>query len=125
MSDVVSAYLGLSPFERLLNQKIPFVIPDETRYRGAYVVAPSGRGKTTLLKAFIAQDLLKVAKGEASIVVMNSDRDLIDDIAKLKAFAPGQPLHGKLVLLEPDMDYPLALNLFAMGKDRFDKYDAN
>jgi hypothetical protein len=125
MSDVVSAYLGASPFQRLLNQQIPFVIPDETRYRGAYIVAPTGRGKTTLLKAFIAQDLMRVAKGEASIVVINSDRDLIDDITKLKTFAPGQPLYGKLIVLEPDMEFPLALNLFAMGKDRFEKYDAN
>ena len=124
MSDVVSAYLG-APFQRLLNQHIPFVIPDETRYRGAYIVAPTGRGKTTLLKAFIAQDLMRVAKGEASIVVINSDRDLIDDITKLKTFAPGQPLHGKLIVLEPDMEFPLALNLFAMGKERFEKYDAN
>ena len=99
--------------------------PTKTRYRGAYVVAPTGRGKTTLLKALLAQDLLKVAKGEASIVVINSDRDLIDDVAKLKAFAPGQPLDGKLILIEPDMDYPLALNLFAMGKERFERYDAN
>lgn len=125
MPDVVSAYLGLSPFERLLEQQIPFVIPDETRYRGAYVVAPSGRGKTTLLKAFIAQDLLKVAKGEASIVVINSDRDLIDNLAKLKAFAPGQPLHERLIVIEPDMAFPLALNLFSMGRERFETYDAN
>jgi hypothetical protein len=125
MPDVVSAYLAGSPFDRLLNQPVPFVIPDEMRYRGAYVVAPTGRGKTTLLKALIAQDLLKVAKGEASVVVINSDRDLIDDIAKLKAFAPGQALHGKLVVLEPDMEFPLALNLFAMGKNRFETYDAN
>src|SRR5579859_6922010 len=125
MPDVVSAYLGPSPFERLLNQQIPFVIPEETRYRGAYVVAPSGRGKTTLLKAFIAQDLLKVAKGEASIVVINSDRDLIEDIARLKAFAPGQQLQDRLIVVEPDMAFPLALNLFAMGRERFETYDAN
>jgi hypothetical protein len=56
---------------------------------------------------------------------MNSDRDLIEDILTLKVFAPGQPLAGKLTLLEPDMDYPLALNLFAMGKDRLDAYGKN
>jgi hypothetical protein len=49
---------------------------------------------------------------------MDSQNELIPNLAKLNVFAPGEPLHGKLVYLEPDPDYPLALNIFDVDKDR-------
>ncbi|HZS53835.1 MAG TPA: hypothetical protein VFA65_05495 [Bryobacteraceae bacterium] len=97
-----------------------FELPLETRYRGMYVVAPPGRGKTTALKTQIHRDLELVCAGEASIVVMNSDRDLIDDIANLRMFA--EELRGKLIVVEPSIEHPLALNIFAMGRQRSSSY---
>ncbi len=66
----------------------------------------------------IADDLKKVARNECSIFVMDSQNELVPDISKLEMFAPGRPLHNKLIYLEPDPDYPLALNIFDTNKTR-------
>lgn len=89
---------------------VPFEIPQDTRYSGMWVVAPPKRGKTTLLTSMILEDLKLVANNEASIVVVDSKGDLIDTIKNLAVFASGNLLSGKLVLIEPDPDHPLALN---------------
>jgi hypothetical protein len=66
----------------------------------------------------IAEDLKKVARNEASMFVMDSQNELIPDIARLELFAPGRPLHDKLIYLEPNPDFPLALNIFDINKKR-------
>lgn len=93
----------------------PFSFPENTRFSHTWIVAPPDAGKTTLLENLIVDDLPKVAKGHASVFVLDSQNEMIPRIAKLKAFAPGGPLEGRLVLLEIDPDYPLALNLFDVG----------
>lgn len=93
-----------------------FAIPDDARFRHQWVVAPSGAGKTTLLQTQIVGDLYRVIDGECSVVVIDSQNVLIPKIAHLNLFARGQPLHGKLVLLEPDPDYPPALNVLDFGQ---------
>jgi hypothetical protein len=104
----------LSPNE---STRLPFELPLVSRFKHQWVISPSGGGKTTLLESQIIRDLDKVARGECSVVVIDSQavpgkESLIPNIAWLKVFAPGQPLAGKLVLLEPDPEYPLALNMF-------------
>lgn len=54
---------------------------------------------------------------------MDSAGDLIDQISGLNIFAPGQPLDGKLIVIRPDLEYPPALNLFDLGRDRISSYD--
>jgi hypothetical protein len=95
---------------------VPFDIPEDARIRHQWIVGAPGSGKTTFISAMIADDLKKVARNEASIFVMDSQNELIPDIANLELFAPGRPLHGKLIYLEPDPDYPLALNIFDTNK---------
>jgi hypothetical protein len=47
---------------------------------------------------------------------MESNRDLIKAIEGLKVFAPGEPLEGKLVVIDAeDVEWPIALNLFDVG----------
>jgi hypothetical protein len=87
------------------------------RHEGTWICARPGSGKSQLIQAWIAHDLQGVLRGDTSIVLMESTKDMIDKVAGLKVFAPGQPLHGKLVILDPDPEYPLALNIFAVGKD--------
>jgi hypothetical protein len=77
-----------------------------------WIVAPPDSGKTTFISSMIADDLKRVARGECSIFVMDSQNELIPDIAALEMFAPGRPLHDKLIYLEPTSRYPLALNIF-------------
>jgi hypothetical protein len=102
--------------EEMEKQTSPFDIPEENRFRGQWIVGAPGAGKTTFISAMIAEDLKKVARNEASIFVMDSQNELIPDIARLEMFAPGRPLHGKLIYLEPDPDFPLALNIFDTNK---------
>ena len=102
----------------LAAQSTPLPIDNALRFRHQFVVGPTGSGKTTFLSAQINADLDKVARGEASVFVMDSQNELVPNIAKLARFAPGGDLAGKLVYLEPDPDFPLALNIFDFDKTR-------
>lgn len=115
---IVAAYLGGTPWRAAFATPVPFSF-EERRFQHQWVIAPTGSGKTQLLKAQIVADLPKVARGEASVVVLDSQGTkpgtLIGDLIRLKLFAPGGPLEGRLVFLDPDPAYPLALNLFDFG----------
>lgn len=99
----------------------PVALPDKVRFEHQWLIALPGSGKTTLLIAQILEDLKLVEAGKASVIVIDSQgenrQSLFRQIARLKEFAPGQPLHDRLVLLEPSEKYPLALNPFDMGAD--------
>jgi hypothetical protein len=75
-------------------------IPEETRFSGHWVVAPPGRGKTTLLHAFIAEDLER----DAAVILIDSKGDLIDPIKNLRS------IKDRLVLIEPNPESAFALN---------------
>lgn len=123
--NLIYAYLKDTPLLQIFDDStVPFTIPDQARFEHGWILAPQGTGKTQLIQFLVSCDLEKVARNEASVVVMDSQGDLIEQIGSLKEFAPDGPLHDRLVLIEPDIDYPLALNIFDMGKDRLDDYSA-
>lgn len=123
--DVVEAFLGGTPLKPPFECQIPFDIPDTVRMEHTWICAGSGHGKTQALQCLISTDLASVARGDASVVVIDSQGDLINNIASLKVFAPGQPLHDRLCLIDPtDIEYPVALNLFDTGLRRLDGYSA-
>src|SRR5262249_35281962 len=112
-AEIVEAYLKGTPFAELLLCPVPFTIPEKARFEHQWIVAPPGAGKSTLIQHLIGQDLELVAAGKASIVVMESNRDLIKAVEGLKDFAPGERLEGKLVVIDAeDIEWPIALNLF-------------
>lgn len=117
-AEIVSTYLRGTGLEELFETYVPFVLPPKARFEHQWIVGGTGTGKTTFISAMLMDDLARVAAGEASVFVMDSQNELIPSLANLKIFAPGQPLHGKLVYLEPDPDYPLALNIFDVDKER-------
>jgi len=98
--ELVDTYLGGTPFRELLLTPVPFSLPDEQRFSGHWIIAPPGRGKTTLLHSMFLDDL----KRDASIIVMDSKGDLINPIRELAV------VKDRLVLIEPDPAHPLALN---------------
>jgi len=52
-----------------------------------------------------------------------SQGDLIRNIANLAEFAPGGPLHDRVVIIDPtDVEYPVSLNLFDVGIERLQAY---
>ncbi|MEY9748885.1 hypothetical protein ABIF65_008259 [Bradyrhizobium japonicum] len=114
--EIVEAYLRETPFLDLFLLAAPFSLPEKSRFEHQWIVAPPGAGKSTLLQYLISRDLERVASDQASIVVMESNRDLIKAIEGLKVFAPGAPLQDKLVVIDAeDIEWPVALNLFDVG----------
>jgi hypothetical protein len=121
--ELVETYLKGTPFVDLLLAPIPFHIPMSARFQHHWIVAPPGTGKSTAMQYLIVRDLDLVLNNEASIVVMESNRDLIKAIEGLKVFAPGEPLDGKLLSIDAeDIEWPIALNLFDVGLDQMESY---
>lgn len=123
-TELVHTYLNGLPLLDFLDQTVPFAIPAQARREHHHICAGTGFGKTQTLQFLINEDLPAVARGERSLVVIDSQDDLINTIKGLKAFAPGEPLHNRLVLIDPsDVEYPVALNLFEVGMERVETYD--
>ena len=114
----VNSYLRGSPFKSLFEYKVKLAIPEEARFEHHHIVAGSGHGKTQTLQYLIANDLKKVQEGEASIVVIDSQGDLIRNIQKLDIVD-----ESNLVLIDPtDVEFPVCLNLFDVQMDRINSY---
>lgn len=118
--DVVDAYLVGTRLKLLFALKTPFRIPDEARFEHLHMVAGSGHGKTQTIQYLISRDLPAVALGDKSVVVIDSQGDLIRTILSARLLPP-----EKIVLIDPeDIAYPVSLNLFSVGQERLDKYNA-
>ena len=123
--ELAQTYLKGTPLLDLLLTPAPFALPQHARFEHQWIVAPPGAGKTQTIQYLVAEDLKRVARGEASVIVLDSQQDLIRTISELAVFAPGGALHGRLVLIDPtDLDYPVALNLFDVGLERLRSYSA-
>jgi len=117
--DVIDTYLRGTYLKDLFKLRTPFSIPEDRRFEHMHIVAGSGHGKTQTLQYFIAKDLEEVARGNKSVVVIDSQGDLINTILKAKVLPP-----EKIVLIDPeDIQYPVSLNLFSVGQDRLGGYD--
>jgi hypothetical protein len=121
--ELVDAYLGGTPIRDLFDGAIPFAIPASARFEHHHIVAGSGHGKTQTLQYLIARDLEAVRRGDRSVVVLDSQGDLIQAISNLKVFAPGEALHDRIVIIDPtDVEWPVSLNLFDVGLERLKHY---
>lgn len=120
---LVSTYLGGTPLLPLFDQTLDFTIHTKSRFEHHHIVAGSGHGKTQTLQYLIAGDLNAVIEGNRTVIVLDSQGDLIRTIANLKMFAPGEPLHDRVVIIDPsDVEWPVSLNLFDVGMDRLVGY---
>ena len=120
---LIASYLGGTPFPAIFDQTVTYTIPQSARFEHHHIVAGSGHGKTQTLQYLIANDLDVVANGTQSVIVLDSQGDLIRNIAGLKAFAPGGTLHDRVVIIDPtDVEYPVSLNLFDVGLERLQAY---
>ncbi|MXP48217.1 ATP-binding protein [Altererythrobacter luteolus] len=121
--EMVEAYLGGTPLAALFDQELTFTIPTKSRFEHQHIVAGSGHGKTQTLQYLIAQDLAAMEDEKRTVIVLDSQGDLISNIAKLDVFGPGGALHDRLALIDPtDVEYPVSLNLFDVGQKRLDGY---
>lgn len=89
-------------------------ITNDRRMEHMHVVAGTGHGKTQAFQHFIVDDLEAVKRDEASIIVLDSQEQMISTISRLRYFAPGEVLDGKLIVIDPkDIEHPIALSMFA------------
>jgi hypothetical protein len=118
-------YLGGTPFRDVLDLPVPFRVSDEARFEHCHILGGTGHGKTQLLQRMIHADLLAAQQEARSVVVIDSQGDLINKLARLALFDPDAPesLADKLVLIDPaDIEFPAALNLFDAHLDRLESY---
>ena len=118
-------YLGGTPFIEFLETPVPFHIPDEGRFEHCHIVGGTGHGKTQLMQRMIHADLVKASRKRRSVVVIDSQGDLINKLSRLKLFDPDadDSLADRLVVIDPaDVEFPAALNLFDAHLDRIRAY---
>jgi hypothetical protein len=121
--EMIDAYLAGTPFCDLFKLAVPFELPQQTRFEHHWIIGGTGHGKTNAIGNLLIDDLQRVADGEASIVVIDSQNTLIPMLAQLPFFAKGDLLDDKLVLIDAsDVEYPVALNLFDVGLQRLNSY---
>ena len=86
-----------------------------------HIVGGSGHGKTQLLQSFILRDIEQLHKGRGSVVVIDSQGDMIRTILGLAELSD---MTDRVVLIDPnDIENPPCLNLFDFGLDRLEGYD--
>ena len=120
--EIIDLYLRETPFVDFFATNLPFTIPLETRFSHTHIVAGSGHGKTQLMQKMLLQDLPLVAKGEASVIVIDSQGDMFRAVSRLKATGE---ISKRVVIIDPtEVDDPPALNLFDFGLERVNTYDS-
>lgn len=102
------AFLAHTPFLRLIKTPVPFTISKETQYAHTWVVAGSGHGKTTALTSMIHEHIPDVLKGEASIVLIDSQAALIPALSRLKVWEGSD----RLIIVDPSD--PVGISLFQL-----------
>jgi len=116
--DAAEAYLKGTQLLELFQLKTPFAIPADLRFEHMHIVAGSGHGKTQTLQYLIAEDLPDVMERQKSVVVIDSQGDLIRTILGAQHLPPEQ-----IVLIDPeDIAFPVCLNLFSVGMERLEDY---
>jgi hypothetical protein len=117
--DVVEVYLRNTPLEELFDIEVPFIITDHKRSEHHFIVGGTGHGKTVALQHYIAKDIEKAKEGTASVVVIDSQGDLIREIRQLQGLN-----YSNTVIIDPeDIHFPCSLNLFDVKMDRINAYD--
>ncbi|HZK89265.1 MAG TPA: TraM recognition domain-containing protein [Stellaceae bacterium] len=105
--DTIAAYLRDTPLRSLFDCELPFVLPDEARFAGHWILSPPGRGKTTLLHAMVMED---IEKPDACLILMDSKGDFIDPIRRLGS------IQDRLIVIDPDPQNPVAINPLDIGQ---------
>jgi hypothetical protein len=124
--EVLNAYLGNTPFKQLFTSQVPLQIPEQSRFEHCHIVGGTGHGKTQLLQHLISQDIEKAQTEKRSIVVIDSQGEMIEKIRRLSVFDhEGGALAKRLVVIDPyEVEYPPSLNLFSINKDRLQQYNS-
>lgn len=122
---IVDAYLQATPFLEFFHSPLPFAIPFPARFEHTHIVGGTGHGKTQLMQFLINHDLVRALEDNRSVVVLDSQGDLIRTISRLQYFSPSatRSLAERFVLVDPnDVEHPVCLNMFDFNRDRLSGY---
>ncbi len=122
---LIEAYLQGTPFLPFFHHALPFAIPFPARFEHTHVVGGTGHGKTQLLQFLINHDLVRSQEDGRSVVVIDSQGDLIRNLSHLAYFSPEafDGLADRFVLVDPnDVEHPVCLNMFDFNRDRLSGY---
>ena len=123
--ELVSKYLRNTPFETFFSCSTPFAIPERAKFEHAVIIGGTGHGKTQLLQHLIFADIEKAKYERRSIVVIDSQGDLIRKLSRLEVFGRNdeRSLLSRFCLIDPnDIDYPVSLNIFDINRERIERY---
>jgi len=124
-TELAELYLADTPYLPLMMLPVPFHIPDEARFEHGHILGGTGHGKTQLMQRMVYGDLLAAKEDRRSVIVIDSQGDLINKITRLALFDPKDPdsLADRLVLIDPaDVEHPPSLNLFDARLERLTDY---
>lgn len=111
---IVQTYYRYTPFEEYFEQPVTLDVPLETHFSHAHIIGGSGAGKTQ----WLSQLILYYVESGASLVVVDSQGDLIDKLSHLRA------IEDRCILIDPkDVEHPPQINIFDINR-RFGQYDA-
>lgn len=117
LDEIVTTYLKATPFVELFNTPIPLKITQEDRFSHTHIIGGTGAGKTTLIEKLILHDLSE--DDPPSIVLVDPHSDLIRKLMRADI-----GIMDRVILIDPrDVEYPPAINIFALNQDRLQGYD--
>ncbi|MGE0356481.1 MAG: type IV secretory system conjugative DNA transfer family protein [Burkholderiales bacterium] len=122
---LVDTYLRGTPFQRFFYAELPFAIPFPARFEHTHVVGGTGHGKTQLLQFLIRHDIVRAQEDGRSVIVLDSQGDLIRTISHLRCFSPERypEFADRFVLVDPnDVEHPVCLNMFDFNRKRLSGY---
>jgi hypothetical protein len=113
----VDTFFKGTPFVELLSAPVPLRLSREDRFSHMHILAGSGHGKTTLIERLIRHDI--ASDDPPSIVLIDPHSDLVRKLARSDL-----GIEDRILLLDPrDTAHPLAINPFAINRERFATYD--
>jgi len=123
-AEIVESYLIGTPLRSFFKTKLPLAINEQARFEHNHILGGTGHGKTQFIQKWIAKDIEMAMQERRSIVLIDSQGDLINKIARLDYFNPEHgALKDKLVIIDPtDVQFPAAINMFALDDDRLTSY---
>lgn len=110
--ELLRLYLGNTPFLDIFATEVPLHIPEAVRFEHTHIIAGTGHGKTQTLQFLIAGDIEQAVKEKRSVVVMDSQGDLLQTLMRSPYFADAG-LRDRFIYIDPtDLVSPVGLNLF-------------
>lgn len=109
---LLQLYLRNTPFIDILMTEVPLYIPEAVRFEHTHIIAGTGHGKTQTLQFLIAGDIEQALRERRSVVVMDSQGDLLQTLMRSPYFAD-KGLRDRFIYIDPtDITRPVGLNLF-------------